>query len=120
MKNFRLQDTQIRDLIKALLPYPKGRHRRGVLDDVRRAKQARAEDIGKNFDESFQSAFNSHNKDSRVWSKLGANPRDALFYFPGPPRRQGWWAVNPERAKEWLAEHPSSGDIQWGEGPADF
>jgi len=63
MENFHLQETQVRDLIKALLPHPNGTHRRNVLDDVRRAKQARGEDIGKNFDESFQSAFNRHNKD---------------------------------------------------------
>jgi len=104
-------------LIGALLPYPKGRHRQGAIDDVRRAKQGRGEEIIPNFEYSIQSAFNQHNRDSSVWRKQGANPRNALFYFPGP---SGWWAVEPERAEEWLAEHPSTGDIHFGEGPADF
>lgn len=120
MENRHLQETQVRDLIKALLSYPNGRHRRSVLDDVRRAKQARGEEIGKNFDESFQSAFNRHNRDSKEWAKAGENPRNAVFYFPGPPRRPGWWAVNQERAKEWLAEHLSVDDIELGEGSFDF
>jgi hypothetical protein len=116
------RNTQVRDLIEALRPYRKGRHRQGAIDDVRRARQGRGEEIGKNFEYSIQSAFNQHNKDSSVWRNEGANPRNALFYFPGA---RGWWAVDLERAEEWIAENPSIsdihlGDIHLGEVPDDF
>lgn len=120
MKNVYPRNTQVRDLIEVLRPYGrKGRHRQGAIDEVRRVRQGRGEEIGKNFEYSIQSAFSQHNKDSSVWRKEGASPRNALFYFPG---LRGWWAVDTDRAEEWIAENPSINDIHFGEGdgPANF
>jgi hypothetical protein len=66
------------------------------------ARHGRGNEIPKKFEHSIQSAFNQHNKDSTVWRKK-ANPKEALFYCPGSSG-SGWWAVDQERAREWLVE----------------
>ncbi len=114
MKNVIYSPGTVRDLINALLPWgAKGRHRRGAIDEVRRARQDRDEEIPS--DAAVQAAFNEHNRDSDVWRKKGENPKNALFYFPDRRRRRGWWAVDPEPAKEWLAERTFSSDIHFDE-----
>ncbi len=119
MKHAYYVETQVRDLIKALLPYPKGRSCQRVYDDVRRARQRRGEEPGENFEESIRSAFNQYNRDGSEWRKKGSKPKNALFHCP-EGLRKGVWAVDPERAKEWMAESPFKGGLQLGEGPVDF
>ena len=118
MKHAYYVETQVRDLIKALLPYPKGRSCQRVYDDVRRARQGRGEEPGENFEESIRSAFNQYNRDGSVWRKNGANQKNALFFCPHG-LGMGVWAVDLERAEAWLAESPYKGQIKLAGEPSD-
>jgi hypothetical protein len=113
----KVEAGNTQDLVNALLPFgPKGTHRQRILEDIRVSRQRRGVEIIPNFSFSVQSAFNDHNRNSAEWKKKRENPKNALFYFPGyPNHRQDWWAVDAERAEEWMAEHPS---VQI-EGPDD-
>jgi hypothetical protein len=93
-KELRLENPQVLDVIRALMPHPKQR-RPDVIDSVFYARNDRGNRIPPTFENSVQSAFNQ-----RVWKKT-ADPGNAIFYCPGGSR-SGWWAVDKERAKEWL------------------
>jgi hypothetical protein len=109
-KHEYFQETQVRDLIKALWDYPKGRDCQRVYDDVLRRRQSRGEEIPKNFESSVRSAFNQYNRDGSVWRKKGAKPENALFCCP-KGLGAGIWAIDRERAEKWLAESPFKGGI---------
>lgn len=121
MQNEYPLETRVRDLIRALQPYPKGRRSKYVYDDVRRAKECRGEEIGDNFEASTRDAFNQYNRDGSAWRKKGEKLKDALFFCP-EGLRIGLWAVDLETAEKWMAESPFKGRIELNDGDetADF
>jgi hypothetical protein len=98
-KKLRLENPLVLDIIRALMPYPR-RRRPDVIDAVFYARNDRGNRIPPTFENSVQTAFNQHNRDSSVWQKT-ADARKAIFYCPGGSG-SGWWAVDKERAREWL------------------
>jgi len=96
------ENPYVRDLIEALLPYPRGQHRSWIIEAIEKKRKAQGIPIPVKFPETVQSVYNQHCTDSSVFRKRRAPETDGLFYAAGS-KGSGYWALHPDKAKAWLA-----------------
>ena len=116
LKRKRKQHTYVEDLIRLLLPYKGGLSRRRVLDMLERQRRKDGLPIPVKFEEAVQSAYNQNCSDSAVFRRKNRPASDAPFYWPGGAG-SGKWAVDAERARNWLQKRRRDrtiGDIETG------
>lgn len=97
----RREHTYVADLIRLLLPHKHGLSRGLVLHRLERQRHDTRLPIPPRFEEAVQSAYNQNCVDSSVFRRRGLPESEAPFYSPGG-KGSGTWAVNPERARNWL------------------
>lgn len=102
-RKYRRENPYVLDLIGTLWPYNAGLGRTYVIDRIRKRRQSKDLPMPKTFENTVQSAFNSHCEDSSVFRKRGVGLDQALFYSVGG-KGSGKWAVHHQTAKEWVSK----------------
>ena len=87
----RRDNPYVLDLIRVLIPHPRGLRRPLVLDLLHRSRRERSLPIPTEFDATVQSAFQQHCADSAVFKKKGKPQLEALFCWPDG-KGAGKWA----------------------------
>ena len=88
------------ELVKVLSPHPGGLRRFSVMRAIRALRERSSRPVSLKFEAEIERAFRSA---CANWS--GGKPPEgnsALFYRPEGKAGEVW-AVNPERARDWLA-----------------
>ena len=101
LKKMRQEHTYVEDLMRLLVPHKDGLRRSIVLDRLERQRRNDGLPIPKNFEQAVQSAYNQNCVDSAVFKKRGL-PNSAAPFFSPEGSGSGTWAVDPERAEQWL------------------
>ena len=101
-KQLRLDHPYVLDLIEVLKPYPtRGLARQSVLSKLEQNRKSEGLPIPQKFEESVQSTYNRYCVDSAVFVKRKAPVSEGLFFSP-IGKGAGAWAVNVDRAKDWV------------------
>ena len=111
LKRKRKGHTYVEDLIRILLPRKdRGLPRSIVIDQLKRQRRQAGLPVPATFEEAVQSAYNQNCVDSDVFRKRNLSNSAAPFFSPGGSG-SGIWAVDPERAQEWLRKHRCVDDV---------
>jgi hypothetical protein len=89
------------DLIKVLRPHPGGLRRWSIMRAIRKSRETAKLPIPQKLEDAVERVFRSHCADSENFKKKDNAPDAALFYWP-QGKRDGVWAVYPDRAEAWL------------------
>jgi hypothetical protein len=104
-KKLRQENPYVLHLIKVLWPRgERGLRRIDVIDRIFQTRFPTGLNIPKEFEKTVQSAYNHHCWHSSVFQRRNGKPEEELFY-PVGGKGSGIWAVNRERAAEWLRNH---------------
>ncbi|MCY4191779.1 MAG: hypothetical protein OXC54_09980 [Rhodospirillaceae bacterium] len=107
LRQKRRKHSYVEDLINLLLPYKNGLSRRTVLDNLEQQRKKDGLPIPPRFEEAVQSSYNQNCSDYAAFRKRGLSASEAPFYSPGGSG-SGKWAVDTERAKNWLRKYRDS------------
>jgi hypothetical protein len=100
-RRWRQENPYVGDLIEILRPHRAGLSRRATIKAMEELRKSKGLPIPAKFDETVQSAFNQHCIQSHVFVKRKAPASEGLFLSP-QGKGTGVWAVNIERAVNWL------------------
>lgn len=110
LKMKRKEHTYVEDLTRLLLPYKGGLRRRIVLDRLEKQRKKDGLSVPVKFEQAVQSAYNQNCMDSAVFKKRGL-PKSAAPFFSPQGSGSGTWAVDPERAEQWLRKRRRVDDV---------
>lgn len=109
VRRLRQRNPWAADLIRQLLPYPQGRHRRLVISALEAERTSKGLPVPKQFEATVQSAYNQHCLDSAVFQKSGRSLSEGLFYSPHG-KGSGYWAVDRVKVPAWLRSRNARGE----------
>jgi hypothetical protein len=101
-KEAAMASKWVQYLIEVLLPHPEGLARQDAIDRVAQRRRADGYSLPSDTMRTIQSAFNGHHQGSSEFTRRGRKPTDAFFY-PVGGKGSGVWAVDPNKARAWLA-----------------
>lgn len=110
LKMKRRGHTYVEDLIRILLPWRGGLPRSIVLDRLEKQRKKDGLPVPERFEQAVQSAYNQNCVDSAVFRKRKL-PNSAAPFFSPEGSGSGIWAVNPERAEQWLRKRRRVDDV---------
>ena len=110
LKKMRQEHTYVEDLMRLCCPTEMAWLGESCSGALRDSAGMTACPFQKNFEQAVQSAYNQNCVDSAVFKKRGL-PNSAAPFFSPEGSGSGIWAVDPERAEQWLRKRRCGDDV---------